>query len=123
MYTALVLAQDAPPAPPPNGTTNDESKGGGMESMLLVFGLIFVVMYFLMIRPQKKQQKQRRAMLSEMAKNDHVVSIGGIRGVIYSVSDTEVVLKVDERNDVRITMAKSAIARILTDEDLAAETA
>lgn len=123
MYTALVLAQDAPPATPENGTTNDDGKGAGMEGMLLVFGLIFVVMYFLMIRPQKKQQKRRQAMLSEMAKNDRVVSIGGIQGVIYSISETEVVLKVDERNDVRITMAKSAIARVLTDEDLAAETA
>jgi preprotein translocase subunit YajC len=56
-------------------------------------------------------------MLSQMSKNDHVVTIGGVYGIIYSVGDTDVVLKVDERNDVRLRFSKAAIARILSEEE------
>jgi len=123
MYTALVLAQEggAPGTPeaPPKG---DDGKGnplGGL-GMMIPFLLILVLMYFIMLRPQRKQEKKRQAMLARMQKNDHVVTIGGMHGVIHSVDDTDVVLKIDERNDVRVRMAKSSIARILTEDDQAA---
>ena len=123
MYTALVLAQDngAPGTPetPAEGGGGKGSPLGGL-GMMIPFLLILVLMYFIMLRPQRKQEKKRKEMLAQMQKSDHVVTIGGIHGVIHSVDDADVVLKIDERNDVRVRMAKSAIARILTDEDQAA---
>jgi preprotein translocase subunit YajC len=78
-------------------------------------------MYFIMIRPQRKQQKQRQAMLSQMQKGDRVVTIGGFYGVIHQMKDDEIILKMDERNDVRMTVAKSAIARVVSEEDAPAK--
>ena len=102
--------------PPPK---NDEKPTGGFfgGSLVLPLVMILVRMYFVLFRPQRKQEKKRREMLSTMAKNSRVVTVGGIHGIIYSVGDTDVVLKIDERNDIRIRVAKSHIGRILTDED------
>ena len=87
--------------------------------------MILVLMYFVLFRPQRKQEKKRREMLSIMEKNNRVVTVGGIHGIIYSVGDTDVVLKIDERNDIRIRVAKSHIGRVLAagDEEEEAEQA
>lgn len=120
MYIAIVLAQE-PATPGEDGPSksNDQKPGGGFlgGNILIPLLLIFVLMYFIMIRPQRKQQKQRQLMLDQMRKNDRVVTIGGIEGVIYSVDDDKVVLKIDERNDVRITVAKSAVGRIVAGDE------
>ena len=102
---------------------NDEKQPGGFfgGSIWLPLVMIVVLMYFILFRPQRKQEKKRREMLSAMAKNSRVVTIGGIHGIIYSVGDTDVVLKIDERNDIRIRVAKSHIGRVLTDEDEAGQ--
>ena len=85
---------------------------------MLFAGLALVAMYFLMIRPQRKQEKTRQQMLAKIEKNDQVVTIGGIKGLVYSVGDDDVVLKIDERNDVRIRVTKTAIAHILTEAEV-----
>ena len=85
--------------------------------MLIMMGLLFAVFYFLLIRPQKKKerdrQKQREEMLKALKKNDHVVSIGGIRGIVLNVTDEEVVVKVDEKGDVRIRFSREAISKVI----------
>jgi preprotein translocase subunit YajC len=100
-----------------NGGADDQQPGGFQPSMLLMMGVMLVFVYLIMFRPQKKQEKKRREMLSAMKKNDHVVTIGGVHGVIYSVDESDVVLKIDERNDVRIRVEKTHIGRVLTDEE------
>ena len=82
-----------------------------MTSMFITFGLVFVVMYFLIIRPQSKRQKQAKAMLSALKKGDRVATIGGIRGVIHSMKDDVVVIKVDD--NTKIEFSKGAVATIL----------
>ena len=69
--------------------------------------LIFVVFYFLLIRPQKKQQKEHEAMLSNLQKNDNIVTSGGIHGVIVNLKEKTVVIRVDE--NVRIEIDKKAV--------------
>lgn len=70
--------------------------------------LIFVVFYFLLIKPQKKAQQEHKKMLSELKKNDEVITSGGIHGVIANVKDASVTLKVDD--NVKIEVQKSAIS-------------
>ena len=72
--------------------------------------LIFVVFYFLLIRPQKKQQKEHGQMLSDLKKNDEVVTSGGMHGTIVNLQDDVVVLRVDE--NVRMKVQKSAVSRV-----------
>jgi preprotein translocase subunit YajC len=79
-----------------------------MNLFPLIF--IFVIFYFLLIRPQKKQEKERQKMLSSVAKNDEVVTSGGIHGTIVNVKDKTVILRVDD--NVKIEVERSAVAHI-----------
>jgi preprotein translocase subunit YajC len=112
----------APPAAPtttaPSGPQGapaaDPGGGGGMFGGLFVpLILMFVVMYFLMIRPQKKQQQQRDRMIANLKKDDHVLTNAGIYGIVKQVKDDHLVLAIDESKDVRIRVAKSAVAGLV----------
>ena len=114
MTTYALIAEEAASALKP------EEQSQSPYSIFILMGAIFVVFYLLLIRPQQKKerdkQKQRQGMLKNLTKNDHVATIGGMHGIVASVTDTEVVLKVDEKNDVRIRFAREAISRVVTDE-------
>jgi preprotein translocase subunit YajC len=60
-------------------------------------------------------------MLKNLNKSDHVMTIGGMHGVVASVTETEVVLKVDEKNDVRIRFGREAISKVITEEEVAGD--
>lgn len=90
-----------------------QSSPGGMLSMLLPFILMFVVMYFLILRPQKRKERERKALLSRVKKNDRVVTGGGIHGLVTSVRENEVILRVDDAKDVKIKVDRSAIVAVL----------
>lgn len=90
-----------------------QSSPGGMLSMLLPFILMFVVMYFLILRPQKRKEKERKALLSRVKKNDRVVTGGGIHGLVTSVRENEVILRVDDAKDVKLKVDRSAIVAVL----------
>ena len=96
------------------GSAEGAAGGGGPTSMaptLVTFGLVFAIFYFLIIRPQNKRQKETKSMLSALKKGDRVVTIGGIRGTIFSIKDDAVVLKVDD--NTKIQFSRSAVGSVL----------
>lgn len=99
MFTGLSLFQAAPA----NST-------GSMISTVVMFGAVFAIFYFLIIRPQNKKQKAAQAMIAAVKKGDRVVTIGGIHGVVNSVKDKTVVIKVDD--SAKLEFSKSAIATV-----------
>ncbi|MEK7449133.1 MAG: preprotein translocase subunit YajC [Planctomycetota bacterium] len=91
------------------------SGGGGADQllrMIVPFALIFVLFYFLFIRPQKKKEQERLKMLQNIQKNDRVLTSSGIYGIIVGIKDNEVTLRIDEKNDVKIRLARSAVIAI-----------
>ena len=90
---------------------------GGTSSYLQFLPIILIVgvFYFFMIRPQQKQRKETQRMLSELRKGDKVVTIGGIHGVVQSVRENTVILKVDEA--CKIELSRSAIASMKEKSD------
>ena len=95
---------------------------GGATSIaptLVTFGLVFAIFYFLIIRPQNKRQKQTQQMLQALKKGDRVVTIGGIRGTIFSLKDDTAVLKVDD--NTKIQFSRSAISQVVDKKAGAAE--
>ena len=85
--------------------------GGGTSStiyMIVFLVLIFAMFYFLMIRPQRKRQKEQQQMMEELRKGDKVITAGGIYGVIDSVSEDSIVIKVESGATLRL--AKSSVA-------------
>lgn len=89
--------------------------GGGSNMLLQLapFALVILIFYFLIIRPQSKKQKQTEKMLDSLKKGDKVVTIGGIHGVVQSVKDGTVVVKVDEA--CKLEFSRSAVATVVTE--------
>ncbi|MFH0738399.1 MAG: preprotein translocase subunit YajC [Candidatus Omnitrophota bacterium] len=77
---------------------------------LLPLVFIFGIFYFLIIRPQKSKEKEHKKMLSALAKNDEVVTTGGIHGTIVNVKDKTVVVRVDE--NVKLEIEKNCVGYV-----------
>ncbi len=83
-------------------------QGGGWIQQLVLFGGIALVFYFFMIRPQQKKQKDQKSFISEIKKGDAVVTIGGMHGKIYALTDDTVTIEVDK--GTKLTFEKSSIS-------------
>ncbi len=92
-----------------------QQAGGSILSLVVPMLLIFVVLYFMMIRPQRKQAKERESMISNVKKNDHILTNGGIFAIVDKVKEKEIIVKIDEKSDVRMRLAKTAIAGLVKD--------
>src|ERR1017187_1986148 len=89
--------------------------GGGGLTVLLPL-LLIPVLYLVMIRPQQKRQKQWQAMLGSIKTGDRVTTAGGIRGIILSIKDDSIIVRVAPDN-LKLEIAKNAIASVPTQED------
>ncbi|HUX44332.1 MAG TPA: preprotein translocase subunit YajC [Terracidiphilus sp.] len=92
----------------------DPAAGGSSITMLLPL-LLIPVLYFVMIRPQQKRQKQWQEMLSSIKAGDRVTTSGGLRGIILSIKDDVVILRVAPDN-LKMEVAKNAIASVTTQD-------
>lgn len=93
-----------------------EGGGGSSIFMFAPMIIIFVLFWMMLIRPEKRKQAEHQQMLSQLKKNDYVVTAGGIFGHVMSVSqdNDEVVLRIDENNNTRIKVRRSSISQVLT---------
>jgi len=107
----MMYAQEAV-APAAGTTAAAPSPTGGLTSMLPFILVMFAVMYFMMIRPNQKRERERRQMLDSIAKNDHIVTSGGICGTVVGVNDKTVVLKVSDDPVTKIEFVRSAVAQV-----------
>ena len=107
-YSLLLLAQGEQPRPPIS------------FEVLLPLGLLFLF-YFVLWRPMRKQDQERKALLSNLKKNDEIITSSGIYGTVVSVSETEDEMTVKVADNVRIRVLKSGVARNLTNEKAARE--
>jgi preprotein translocase subunit YajC len=89
--------------------------GGGGSLTMLPLLLLIPLMYFIMIRPQQKRQKQWQQMLGGIKAGDRITTAGGIRGIIISIKDDAVIIRVAPDN-LKLEIAKTAIASVTTQE-------
>jgi len=102
---------------PTTGTSGGGS--GGLGSMLpFAFLLIMLaVMYFVMIVPQKREKTRWNEMVGNLKKNDRVLMNCGMIGWVHSVhkEQGEIVIKVDDATNTKLTFNIAAIARVLAE--------
>jgi preprotein translocase subunit YajC len=85
------------------GCMPPEGGEGGFDWTIIIFLiLIFGVFYFLIIRPQRRRQKQHDELMQELKRGDKVITTGGIYGVVESISDESVVLKIESGATIRV---------------------
>ena len=105
--TETVKAPTTQPAPAP-------ANNSWFTFLMLGAAAILVIM---LIRGPRKEEKKRKQMLATMKKGSRVVTIGGLVGSVVDVRDDVVVLKVDESANVKAHYLKSAISRVLAEDD------
>lgn len=83
---------------------------------LVAIGLLW---YFLLIRPQRSDRNKMKDMLANLQKHARVVTIGGIFGTVANVQkeSESVTICLDDANNTRIKILRSAIARVIVPED------
>jgi preprotein translocase subunit YajC len=76
----LFLLQDAPAAGP---------AGGGLY--MLVFQVLAIggVFYFLILRPQARAKKQHAELLTQLKRNDEVMTAGGLVGKVRDIKEID----------------------------------
>jgi len=108
LITALVFMTGCPMMPTEGGEEGD----GGFDWTIIIFlVLIFAVFYFLLIRPQRKRQKQQQELMGELKRGDKVITAGGIYGVIESVAEDSILIKVESGATMRVSKSSVAVKR------------
>lgn len=110
-FSVLVLLADEAQQQPAaqNGAAQE---GNSLQFMLPALFLILIIWMFMFTGPgaqRRREEKRVGELLSNLKKNDPVVTIGGIMGTVVNVSADrrEVTIKVDD--NTRLRMRASAI--------------
>lgn len=91
-----------------------EQRAPALVSMVLPMIAIGFLFYFMLIRPERQKQANHQSLLSDLKKNDRVVTIGGIKGIVSNVNREidEVVVNVDESTGTKIRVSLQSISRV-----------
>jgi preprotein translocase subunit YajC len=79
--------------------------------------LMLVVFWVAMYRGNRKEKQKKQDLLNSVAKNDRVLTIGGIIGTVVQVKGDEIVVKIDESTNTKVNIIRSAIRDILDREE------
>lgn len=93
------------------GATGAASTASTWGTVIMIVAML-AVFYFFFIRPQRKQEKETNEMRNNLAVGDEIVTIGGIIGIIISISSEDTVTIVTSRDRTRLHILKSAISRV-----------
>jgi preprotein translocase subunit YajC len=77
--------------------------------IMLVFFIVFL--YLTVWRPQSKRAKEQANLLNSITKGDEVVTVGGLVGKVTKISQTYIVLALND--SVEVTMQKSSVSTVL----------
>ena len=114
---ALLIAQTT--APTTSGGQRPPALIEFLSSGMMPILLGILILYVFMFRSKGKERKQREQMLAHLKKGDRVQTIGGIIGHVVEARDADVLLKVDETSNTKIRFARSAIHRVILDDEKA----
>lgn len=107
----------------PNALGGNAGGGGAGTSSWLLFVpaiLVIVFIFWSSSSAQKKEKRKRNEMLASLSKHDKVQTIGGVIGSVVEIKDTEVVLKVDEANNIKMRFSRSAIQQVVSEAGVSA---
>lgn len=75
---------------------------GRPEFMMVIMIVLF---YFLLIRPQQRQRKEQAARIAALKAGDKVITTAGLHGIVHSIKDTTVMIKVAEGTNLEFDKA------------------
>ena len=81
----------------------------GNMSFLIMMLAVFAIMWFFMVRPQQKKQKEIRNFQNSLAEGAHVVTGGGIYGVVRRIDIATNVVEVEIAKGVTIRVDRGYV--------------
>lgn len=86
-----------------------------LRNPLSLFAGLMILFYVMVLLPERRKQAAAAAKRSALKKNDRVVTTGGILGTVVNAAadSNEVTLRIDDTNNTRIRVLKSAIGSVL----------
>ncbi len=88
---------------PPEQATN-------LFSQMVPIALMVAIFYFIVLRPEQKKKAEHTKRISELQKNDAVVTAGGIHGTVVALKEKTVLVRIDD--NVKIEVDRDAITTI-----------
>jgi preprotein translocase subunit YajC len=99
-------------SPPPELTPLQQF----LSSPFLLMGGLMALFYVVVMLPERRRKVEEAMKLSAIKKNDRIVTIGGIHGVVASVGDADtLIIRLDESGTSRMKIDRKAVGRILTE--------
>jgi preprotein translocase subunit YajC len=90
--------------------------GSPFGNPLIMMVLMFVMMYFVAIRPGQKRMKEHQKLIASVTVSDHVIMESGVHGIITSVKDRTVMVKIAD--NVKVEYERSKIAAVTKKSDV-----
>ena len=93
----------------------------GIIPLIVMIGVLF---YFMVLRPETQRRSDQDKMQTDLKKNDRVITIGGIHGVVTNVAaggTDEVTIRVDDKTDTKIRITRTAIQKVVDAKDSSSE--
>lgn len=88
-----------------------------LQSPFLLMGGLMALFYFMVLVPEKRRKAEKAAQLASVKKNDRIVTIAGIHGVVSSVNEgNTLTIRLDENGNSKMKIDRDAVARILSDK-------
>lgn len=81
-----------------------------LQFPIIPYVVILFIFYFLIIKPQKDKQRQHKSMLTNIKKNDEIVTSGGIHATVVNVKDKTVIVRIDD--NAKMEIDKEAISAV-----------
>jgi preprotein translocase subunit YajC len=96
----------------------EQAPGSAITPLLTFLLPLAILFYFMIMRPERRKQADHKSLLDSLKKNDRVITIGGVYGVVANVQrdSDRVTLKVDETNNTKMDFTFSSIARVIVDD-------
>ncbi len=88
---------------------------GILGSPLVMMVIVLGIFYVMLILPQQRQRKKLQQMLAALKTGDKVITNSGIYGTVAGIDGDTVILKIADQ--VKIRMARSAVAQVEASED------
>ncbi len=92
-------------------------QGGGLGSILFLVLPMILIMYFMVFRPQQQQRRKAQEMQTALKAGDKVITSAGIYGTVSGVDGDSLILKISSEPQVKIRIARAAIAQVEASED------
>lgn len=90
----------------------DGAEEGGGPSMFVILLVPLAIFWFVAIMPERRERKRKQQMLSELKKNDRILTTGGMYATVAAVNENDITIKFDD-GPVRVRALKSAIASVI----------